>query len=245
LFERAYHRRIAQVLEALDADALRASHCWFGGGTAIALSRGEYRESRDIDFVVSDLDGFRRLRQKVTGKTGLRALARRGALLHPLREVRADQYGLRTLLDVQGAEIKFEIILEARVSLETPPDDERSCGVSRLSRLDLATTKLLANSDRWADDAVHSRDLIDLAMLGLTPKERSAAIDKARGAYGAAIERDLKSAVEALRRRPGRLAECMHALGMSPAPAGLPSIAPAVLWSRIRALRPKARRKNR
>jgi len=29
----------------------------------------------------------------------------------------------------------------------------------------MATSKLLANSDRWRDDAVMSRDLIDLAMM--------------------------------------------------------------------------------
>ena len=31
----------------------------------------------------------------------------------------------------------------------------------------MGTTKLLANSDRFADDSVNSRDLIDLAMLDL------------------------------------------------------------------------------
>ena len=29
----------------------------------------------------------------------------------------------------------------------------------------MTASKLLANSDRWADDGVFSRDLIDLAML--------------------------------------------------------------------------------
>ncbi len=38
---------------------------------------------------------------------------------------------------------------------------------STLTRLDLAASALLASSDRWADDAVHSRDLIDLAMMRL------------------------------------------------------------------------------
>lgn len=38
--------RIASVLEALDAGLLADSRCYFGGGTAIALRYGEYRESR-------------------------------------------------------------------------------------------------------------------------------------------------------------------------------------------------------
>lgn len=49
VFERPHHRRIARVLQALDGDRLRALGCLFGGGTAIALRYGEYRESVDID----------------------------------------------------------------------------------------------------------------------------------------------------------------------------------------------------
>ena len=49
LFERAHHQRIAALLRALDADLLAANSCWFGGGTAMALRYGEYRESVDID----------------------------------------------------------------------------------------------------------------------------------------------------------------------------------------------------
>lgn len=43
MFERARHRRIARLLECLDAELLRANHCWFGGGTAIALRCNEFR----------------------------------------------------------------------------------------------------------------------------------------------------------------------------------------------------------
>ena len=50
MFERPHHQRIAQVLCALNAPLLRESNCLFGGGTAIALRFGEYRESVDIDF---------------------------------------------------------------------------------------------------------------------------------------------------------------------------------------------------
>ena len=39
------------------------------------------------------------------------------------------------------------------------------CGVPSLTPLDLAASKLLANADRWLDDGVFSRDLIDLAMM--------------------------------------------------------------------------------
>jgi hypothetical protein len=42
---------------------LSLRHCYFGGGTAMALRYGEYRESVDIDFLVSDLAGYREMRQ--------------------------------------------------------------------------------------------------------------------------------------------------------------------------------------
>ncbi|MEN5117852.1 nucleotidyl transferase AbiEii/AbiGii toxin family protein [Luteimonas sp. TWI662] len=69
VFERGHHRRIAAVLDALDGDRLRQAQCWFGGGTAIALAHGEYRESVDIDLMVSDVAGYRCLRQMLAGRT--------------------------------------------------------------------------------------------------------------------------------------------------------------------------------
>jgi len=146
LFERGHHRRIAAVLGALDADVLAAHACWFGGGTAMALRYGEYRESVDIDFLVSDLTGYRELRCLLTGPAGLVALVRVGATLTPARELRADQDGLRTLLRGDGVAIKFEIRLEARIALGPPGSDDVIAGVTALTPLDLAAP---ASSWRW------------------------------------------------------------------------------------------------
>ena len=66
MFEREHHRRVATMLEALDAAELAANACYFGGGTAMALRYGEYRESVDIDFLVSSVDGYRHLRERLT-----------------------------------------------------------------------------------------------------------------------------------------------------------------------------------
>jgi hypothetical protein len=243
LFEREHHRRVARVLEALDADVLAANRCYFGGGTAIALKYGEYRESNDVDFLVSDVAGYRALRQRLNGREGLASIAKAGAALVQAREVRADQYGIRTMVDVDGVHVKFEIVLEARIELDAPPassERERVCGVVTLTTIDMATSKLLANSDRWADDAVHSRDVIDLAMMRLDRDTLAAATTKARAAYGAGIERDLGKAIEALRRRRGRLAECMRALQMTTAPRGVRLVSQAELWREIRRLAPKS-----
>jgi hypothetical protein len=229
LFEREHHRRVADVLESLDADALKANVCLFGGGTAIALRYGEYRESVDIDFLVSDRDGYRALRQRIGGTAGLRAIQRPGRELEQLRPVRADQYGLRTVVRVDGIEIKLEIVLEGRITLDPPGAGDEICGIATLTPLDMAASKLLANSDRWADDAVFSRDLIDLAMMAPPKKLLKAAIEKARGAYGDSIENDLGKAIDALRARPHRLDQCMEAMQMR-------SVPKALLWKRIKAL---------
>lgn len=231
MFERPHHRRIATVLQALDADALLANACLFGGGTAMALRFGEYRESVDIDFLVSRVDGYRQLRQHLMGPEGLRAITRPGQVLIPLREIRADQYGMRTLLQVDGADIKLEIVLEGRIELEAPGLDDRLCGVATLTPLDMVTSKLLANSDRWRDDAVLCRDLIDLAMMAPPKKLLQRAMAKAQVAYGDNVAADLAKAIENLRERPHRLDICMKAMAMT-------TVSKAALWSRIRALVP-------
>ena len=230
MFERPHHRRIAAVLEALDAPKLEAHQCFFGGGTAMALRYGEYRESVDIYLLVSDLAGYRALRQVLMDALGVQAIARSGATLIAAREVRADQYGIRTMLEEDGVQIKFEIVLEARIDLEQPPANaDRLCGIATLTPLDMAASKLLANSDRWRDDAVHSRDLIDLAMMKPSKALLRQAVAKAEGAYGESIQIDLARAIERLREQPHRLAQCMAALGMQ-------QVTSAVVWKHIKSL---------
>lgn len=231
MFERLHHRRIASVLETLNAAQLAACGCWFGGGTAIAMRHGEYRESVNIDFLVSDVAGYRVLRQLLTEPAGLAGIAAPEKNWSQARDVRADQYGLRTLIEADGAAIKFEILRETRIHLDPPAEADRICGVLSLTPLDLAASKLLANSDRWADDGVLSRDLIDLAMMQPTPGLLRAAIAKASRAYGASIEADLAKAIAALRSRDGHLERCMQGMQMT-----LPR---ALMLKRILALQPR------
>ncbi|MGE0097751.1 MAG: nucleotidyl transferase AbiEii/AbiGii toxin family protein [Hydrogenophaga sp.] len=229
-FERPHHQRIAHVLAALDGEKLRQHACLFGGGTCIALQHGEYRESVDIDFLVSDAAGYRELRQLLTGPTGLGTITRAGAQpLVVLREIRADQYGIRTEVQMDGHTIKFEVVREARIELEPPQMGDNICGVSTLTTLDLAASKLLANSDRQADDGVFNRDVIDLAMMSLPLRTLRAASAKAEQAYGPAIGRDLAKAIDRLQNRKGWLERCMQAMDMQ-----MPK---ALLWQKVRALR--------
>ena len=230
MFVRPHHQRIGWVLQALDGELLRAHQCWFGGGTAMALRFGEYRESSDIDFLVSDLPGYRGLRQRLTQVGGVSNLLRADAApLQQSREVRADQYGIRTTLLVAGHPVKFEIVLEGRMTLEPPAPEDEICGIATLTPLDMAAGKLLANSDRWADDGVFSRDLIDLAMMQAPLSLLRRALAKAEGAYGPAILRDFEKALDRLMSRSGWLDRCMQAMDMQ-----LPK---ALLWQRLRQLR--------
>jgi len=95
--------------------------------------------------------------------------------------VRADPYGIRTMLQVGGTPIKFEIVLEGRIELEAPGPGDRQCSVATLTPLDMATSKLQAysdNSDRWRDDAVMTQAWV-----------------KAQAAYGDSMVSDLARAV--------------------------------------------------
>lgn len=215
MFERPHHQRIARVLRDLDAGMLEQLQCWFGGGTAIVLRFGEYRESVDLDFMVSDISAYRQLRRQLAGRSDIAPLQREGSVaIRSRRELRADQYGIRTTLDIAGVPIKFEIVLEGRIRFEQPSPGDRVCGVATLSTTDLAASKLLANSDRWRDDSVFSRDAIDLAMMDLSPRRLRPALDKAGEAYGEAVNIDMQRAVAGLRERSGHLQRCIDALSI-------------------------------
>lgn len=230
MFERPHHQRIAEVLEALNAPLLAENRCLFGGGTAIALSYGEYRESLDMDFLTSDVTGYANLRRLLTGPDGFAAITRDGAMVPvQARGIRADQYGIRTQLLVGSQSIKFEIILEGRIELAPTAAANAICGVATLTPLDMAASKLLANSDRWADDGIFSRDVIDLAMMNPSLDLLRSSVAKAETAYAMAIRRDLGRAISQLQDRPDWLERCMQVMAMD-----LPK---AKLWQQIRKLR--------
>lgn len=93
----------------------------------------------------------------------------------------------------------------------------------------MATSKLLANADRWYDDGAFNRDLIDLAMMEPARKLLEAAIPKAHGAYGSAILDDSAKAIDQVENRTGWLERCMETMAIN-----MPK---AVLWQHIRHLK--------
>jgi hypothetical protein len=231
VFELPHHRRIAQILCALDGDLLRRHECFFGGGTAMTLKHHEYRKSLDIDFLCCNLVHYRELRQWLTGPEGLLVLARPGGLgFESRRDVRADAYGIRSVVAVDEVPIKFELVFEGRITFDPPGAADQVCGISCLSAADLVASKLLANSDRYADGSVFNRDALDLAMMSPDSRTFHAGFAKASSAYKSeVIKRDLTWALSALLEREGWLKRCIQALDMKPPPA--------VVWKRLQSLK--------
>lgn len=187
------------------------ARCYFGGGTAIALQLGEYRESVDVDFLCSDKDGYRLLRNAITPPT-LGTVLR--APIRHVRDVRTQRDKISTFLEVDQAPVRVEFVLEARIDISGAMDP--LLGVPVLDRNDMYDEKLLANADRALDRSQMSRDLIDLAMMidawGPIP---SAALAKAEAAYGQAIGDYFDRGLTLLRDDPYR-SECLAAMDMDP-----------------------------
>ncbi|GAA6618768.1 nucleotidyl transferase AbiEii/AbiGii toxin family protein [Scytonema sp. NUACC26] len=207
-FKYDYHNKILTILESLNAEVLQKSFAYFGGGTVITLDNEEYRWSKDIDFICSiSSSGYRYLRT-IIFEAGYSALFRDLNRIQLGRST-TDQYGIRMVINVEGMPIKTEIIAEARFELDLPRYPDWS-PVACLSLNDCFTAKLLANSDRFMDDSVQSRDLIDLAVLRLQSPLPKAAIEKAEKAYE--VMRPLKAAVQRFQDRTDYREKCFSGL---------------------------------
>jgi len=97
---------------------------------------------------------------------GIYAIAKEGVKLVLARDIKVDQYDIRTMLQSGGVAIKFEIVLEGRIEFDSPGSTDSIEDVVIITRLELAS-KLLANSDCWNDTAIYSRDIIDFVTLNL------------------------------------------------------------------------------
>jgi hypothetical protein len=166
------------------------------------------------------------LRNLQTSTEGINAIANQGVALLLAREMRADQYGIRTYIHSGDTRVKFEIVLEGRIEFDLPGTRDLVGNVTTLTKVDLLAIKLLANSDRWNDSAVYSRDAIDLVMLAPSKAELELAVNKAHQAYGDSIHKDTHKAINALLLRDGRLEECMKILKIE--------IPKAVLWQKLK-----------
>lgn len=208
MYKFAHHNHVHTVLEKLRSDFFSDISACFGGGTLLALLYGEYRCSKGIDFMCPVGESYRCLRSELFEKSYNALFASTEGLLLP-RDIKSDQYGVRFVVGVEDTWIKCEIIAESRIKFETPVY-HKGIPVPCLSLEDSFAEKLLANADRWADRAVESRDLIDLAILRLQSKIPENAILKAEAAYP--VLRPLGKAIHMFQEDRSYRASCFESL---------------------------------
>lgn len=210
-FTRPHHRRVAELLDSLDASLLAECQCYFGGGTRIVLGLEEYRQSLDVDFLCANIAGYRTLRSAISENSLGEIMANPLPLL---REVRADIYGIRTFVQIANCPIKFEIILEARIPLSAMAMP--TVPVLAIDQKTCVAEKCLANSDRGNDRATLSRDVIDLAFMVARWPEQSVhdGVELAESAYGVAIRRGIRRSLDLL-NEPKYRRQCISELGIN------------------------------
>lgn len=225
---RSEHQAVSGILQALDGVQLRNRKACFGGGTRIVLALGEFRVSKDLDFICGNWDGFAALRIQCRSE-GPRSLFLGRSISFP-REARTERDVIRFLAEEGEATFKCEILYDPR--FEPEPGHEPDWGqIPLLKREDCVIAKLLANDDRLHDRATAYRDLVDLAAMrqGWYPEGfPENAIETANHAYRGSVTKSMEKALTRfseqgdLRRRcfqdlhvdqPGLILEGLKRLG--------------------------------
>lgn len=211
-FLHASHQDVLAVLAKMDSALLTRAQCYFGGGTRIVLELGEYRQSKDIDFLCASREGYRVLRETVSHES-LGSLFKKAMPL--AREVRTDQYGIRTFLELKANKLKFEIVREARIELEG--QNIPILPVPCLGRQHAFAEKFLANADRGLDASTLSRDMVDLAFMieGWSGADAAAGLAIAKTAYGDAVERALAAVTTKMREDRNYRNRCIDGLAIA------------------------------
>jgi Nucleotidyl transferase AbiEii toxin, Type IV TA system len=173
------------------------------------MQQGEYRLSKDIDFMCP-MDGGYRLRRVAEGGYDAIFSGRRGLFLP--QDIQANQYGIRFPVIVDWTTIKFEMVCEGRIEFGEPSYPHWS-PVPCLNLVDIFAEKLLANADRWPSDRVNSRDLMDLAMLRLASAIPQEAIDKAESAYQ--VMQPLERSIQYFQEHPEYREKCYEILSIA------------------------------
>lgn len=155
---RDHHQLIFAALENFNAEYFNTHHILFGGGTRIALELNEFRESIDIDFICPNRDAFRAVRSE-TSKMSLGKLVKQD-FNYP-REIRADRDAVRCFIEISNIAIKLEFISFVGYNLQADPDHPFI--VPALSKASCFQTKLLANTDRYADYPY--KDIFDILAM--------------------------------------------------------------------------------
>ena len=202
------HAKVMRILRSMNRDFLMDARCFFGGGTRIVMELGEYRRSDDMDFMVSDIAGWRKIRSQITNRSLGPLFCQEPQLA---REVRADRYGIRTFVMTEGEPIKLEVIHEGRHDLggQLLPD----WPVPVMGRESLMAQKLMATADRGLDKRFHLRDVVDLAFMVASWGNEAFAegMEMAQTAYGESVRKGLADALRTA-GNPTHWRSCLEAL---------------------------------
>lgn len=212
-YKRQHHNLIDQVLRSLNSELLAIHECYFAGGTAIALKYDEFRESVDIDFLVSNPESYSKLRNVLFGK-GLSPIVETGYVLQHT-EVRSDRYGIRTSILLENTQIKFEIVPIDLLQLDRPKATDVISSVMSITDTDMIATKLIANAFRGSDKAYYNRDLLDIVFMNPVAKLLQNGRDKALDAQGDIVLNNLKNEAEKLQADKEWLGICLQKLDIN------------------------------
>ncbi|WP_392531114.1 nucleotidyl transferase AbiEii/AbiGii toxin family protein [Nostoc sp. C117] len=181
MFSLDHHNKILKILNAFNPQVLQNASAFFAGGTLLALEYGEYRLSKDIDFLFPyGAENYKYLRNLIYDN-GISGLFINTTNMR-LGDSTVNQYGIRFPVTIDGITIKIEVVANGNFVLD-PPVYPHWANIPCLSISDRFTSKLMANADRWNDASTQSRDLIDLAILRVNNSVPMSAISKAEATY--------------------------------------------------------------
>ena len=208
-----HHQVIASALHNFNSLFFCKNHIIFGGGTRIAMDIDEYRASVDIDFLCPDMAAYRAVREQINN-VSLGGLVNKDFVYK--REIMADRYAVRTLIEYKTTLIKLEFVSFDNYQL-TWLKDPKVFPVPFLDQASCFYTKLLANSDRGFEYPY--KDIFDLIAMrkqwGPIPTE---SIELAGKHYGkATVMNSLKTALENVINNPDKYLSCASDLSINQA----------------------------
>ncbi|OUR98070.1 hypothetical protein A9Q81_11940 [Gammaproteobacteria bacterium 42_54_T18] len=211
-YKLSHHQAISSALDNFSTEYLSENNIIFGGGTRIALEINEYRESIDIDFLCPNKASYKAARSQITNVTLGKLVTKDFSYL---RDIRADRYAVRTIIEHKATAIKLEFVSFDNYNLKSLLDDSLF-PVPFLDRSSCYYTKLLANSDRWTDYPY--KDILDLLAMrsewGVIPDD---AINLAIEHYGRLIVvGSLIKALEDIGNNTEKYFEAAHELTITP-----------------------------
>ena len=204
-FRRPRHAAIMGVLRRMDAAFLLENRCFLSGGTAAAMELGEYRRAEGMRFLTEG--GFSAIRCGVAHNSFGPVFREQPDLA---REVRPDQFGVRSFVNTDDGPIKLEILwTHAPPGVGAP---RTGWPVPLVGRRALVTGLVLALFDLGSPKRAYFRNLVDLAFTSASwgNDVLADAMATCEQAFGERISEGLATALRLALDHADAWAECMR-----------------------------------